>query len=332
MIKINKNLSKPKYQQIIQCILEDIDKGELKLGDKIPSLNQLCKEFSLSQDTVLYAYNDLKARGIIVSTVGKGYFIASTTTHEKHKIFLLFDSLTLYKESLYDAILEKFKNKGRVEIFFHHNNKKVFANLIKEAIGNYSSYVIIPILEKDTKKVLENLPRKKVFLLDQGRNLLGDKYAHVCQRFEKDVFVCLTKSLKELKKYDTLYMIIPGNKLQYKEIQQGFERFAKSNNFNYELLKKINGHKIKAKEVFLAINDIDLVEVIKMANENNLSIGKDVGIISYNKSPLKEVMANGITTISTDFEEMGKIVSDMILKNKRAKVDNQVEFIKGGSL
>ncbi len=69
-----------------------------------------------------------------------------------------------------------------------------------------------------------------------------------------------------------------------------------------------------------------------MSHKNNLTIGKDIGIISYNKSPLKEVMANGITTISTNFEEMGKIVSNMILKNKRAKVDNQVEFIKGGSL
>ncbi len=254
MIKIDKNLSKPKYQQIIQCILEDIDNGELKMGDKIPSLNQLCKEFSLSQDTVLYAYNDLKARGIITSTVGKGSFIASTTTHEKHKIFLLFDSLTLYKESLYNAILDKFKNKGRVEIFFHHNNRTVFSNLIKEATGNYSSYVIIPILEKDTEKILENLPRKKVYLLDQGSNLLGNKYAHVCQRFEKDVLVCLTQELKKLKKYNTLYMIIPGNKLQYKEIQQGFEQFAKSNNFNYMLLKKLKGHKIKPNEAFLTIN------------------------------------------------------------------------------
>ena len=331
-IKINHNSEKPKYQQIIQSILEAIDRGELRMGDKLPSLNQLCKEFSLSQDTVLYAYNDLKSRGIIASTVGKGYFIVSITTHKTHKIFLLFDTLTLYKESLYNTILEKFKNKGSVEIFFHHNNKKVFSNLIKEAAGNYSSYVIMPTLDKDSEKVLENLPLKNVFLLDVGRDLLGHKYAYVCQRFEKDVYVCLKKGLKKLKKYNTLYLISPGNKLQYKEIQQGVEKFAKMNNFNYKTLNNIDNHEIRAKEAYLIINDIDLVNIIKMSNANNLLIGKDVGIISYNKSPLKEVMVNGITTISTDFEEMGNKVSDMILKNRRERIDNQVEFIIGRSL
>ena len=38
---------------------------------------------------------------------------------------------------------------------------------------------------------------------------------------------------------------------------------------------------------------------------DNLVIGKQVGIISYNETPLKKIILNGITTISTDFEAMG---------------------------
>lgn len=330
-IKI-KNSAKPKYQQIVQSILDAIDKNELKLGDKLPSLKQLCKEFSLSQDTVLRAYNELKNKGMISSAIGKGYYVSSIVTSETHKIFLLFDALTLYKESLYNSILEKFMNKGSVEIFFHHNNKKVFRNLITQAVGNYSSYVIMPILDKDTASILADLPLKKVFLLDMGRNLLGHKYAYVCQRFEKDVYVSLKKGLKELRKYNTLCLLNPGNKLQYKEIQQGMEKFAKMNKFNFKTLKNLDNHKINSKEVYLTINDIDLVSIIKMAKAKDLVIGKDIGIISYNKSPLKEVMANGITTISTDFEEMGRKIADMIIKNRREKIDNKVEFINGGSL
>ena len=231
-IKI-KNSAKPKYQQIVQSILDAIDKNELKLGDKLPSLKQLCKEFSLSQDTVLHAYNELKNKGMVSSAVGKGYYVSSIITSETHKIFLLFDALTLYKESLYNSILKKLKNKGSVEIFFHHNNNKVFRNLIAEAAGNYSSYVIMPILEEDTANILADLPPKKVYLLDMGRNLLGHKYAYVCQRFEKDVYVSLKMGLKELRKYKTLYLLSPGNKLQHKEIQQGIEKFAKMNKFNF---------------------------------------------------------------------------------------------------
>ncbi len=329
---IIKNSAKPKYQQIVHSILDAIDKNELKLGDKLPSIQQLCKEFSLSQDTVLHAYSELKNKGIASSAVGKGYYISSTVTSETHKIFLLFDALTLYKECLYNSILEKFKNKGSVEIFFHYNNKKVFRNLITEAVGKYSSYVIMPILDKDTENILAELPAKKVFLLDMGRNLLGHKYAYVCQRFEKDVYVSLKKGLKELRKYNTIYLLSPGNKLQYKEIQQGVEKFAKMNKLNFKTLKTLDNQDVNSGEVYLTINDIDLVSIIKMTKAKDLVIGKDIGIISYNKSPLKEVMANGITTISTDFVEMGKKIADMIIKDKRDKIDNQVEFIKGGSL
>jgi DNA-binding LacI/PurR family transcriptional regulator len=41
-----------------------------------------------------------------------------------------------------------------------------------------------------------------------------------------------------------------------------------------------------------------------------------IGIISYNETPLKD-SKNGITTISTDFEAMGKILAEMILKGTK---------------
>jgi len=331
-ININGNFQKPKYQQIVYSVLEAIENGELKLGSKLPSLNKICKEFQLSQDTVLYAYNELKARGIISSTVGKGYYIISTAVHESHKIFLLFDTLTLYKESLYNTILDKFKGKGRVEIFFHHNNSQVFKSIVKNAAGNYSAYVIIPILQSEPINVLQELPEKSVYILDLGLKLLSNKYACVCQNFEKDVYNSLEILSNKLKKYESFYLVCPGNKFQYKEIQYGFEKFAKDNKLNSKVLNNLDKQTVGPKEAYLVINDIDLVKIIKASNTRGLTIGKDIGIISYNKSPLKEVMANGITTISTDFEEMGKTISNMILKKKRDKVINRIEIIKGGSL
>jgi DNA-binding LacI/PurR family transcriptional regulator len=47
----------------------------------------------------------------------------------------------------------------------------------------------------------------------------------------------------------------------------------------------------------------------------NLEVGKDVGVISYNETPLKKIILKGITTISTDFEAMGAEAARIIQNN-----------------
>ncbi len=46
----------------------------------------------------------------------------------------------------------------------------------------------------------------------------------------------------------------------------------------------------------------DLVILIERILAAGLKVGKDVGVISYNETPLKKIILNGITTISTDFK------------------------------
>jgi DNA-binding transcriptional regulator YhcF (GntR family) len=79
-IQFEDNQSVPKYRQIIDAIQQKIKSGDLKKGDKIPSLNMFCKEYGLSQDTVLMAYNELKAKGIIIFT-GRQRLFCSAREH-----------------------------------------------------------------------------------------------------------------------------------------------------------------------------------------------------------------------------------------------------------
>ena len=62
---------------------------------------------------------------------------------------------------------------------------------------------------------------------------------------------------------------------------------------------------------------MDLVYLVKETKSRFYKIGKDLGIISFNDSPLKEIVADGITTISTDFAAMGKVLARMILKSEK---------------
>lgn len=78
IIKIDSRNSQAKYRQIIQSVKNAIREGKLKQDEKVPSINEIALEFGLSRDTVLLAFNELKARGILKSVAGKGYYIEST--------------------------------------------------------------------------------------------------------------------------------------------------------------------------------------------------------------------------------------------------------------
>ena len=61
--------------------------------------------------------------------------------------------------------------------------------------------------------------------------------------------------------------------------------------------------------------DNDLVVLIERLIESKFRVGKDVGVISYKETPLKKIILNGITTISTDFEAMGVETARIIQQN-----------------
>ena len=68
----------PKYQQVVDTIVSDIELGIVKVGDKIPSINETSEEYYLSRDTVEKAYKILRKRGIITAVRGKGFYVSST--------------------------------------------------------------------------------------------------------------------------------------------------------------------------------------------------------------------------------------------------------------
>ena len=84
------------------------------------------------------------------------------------------------------------------------------------------------------------------------------------------------------------------------------------------------------KDIFITIRERDLVNLVKQVRQNNLKLGEDIGIISYNETPLKELL--GITVITTDFKAMGESAAYMILKNKKESVNNVFKFIQRDSL
>ena len=330
IIKINNNSSVPKYKQIIQSVIHAIERKSVVKGDKIPSINQVCDNFHLSRDTVMLAFNELKAKGILISQAGKGYYIAKTEINADEKIFVLFDELNAFKEDLYNSLVNSLRGKAIIEVYFHHFNFKVYKNLIQESIGNYTSYIIMPATFENTSHLLTKIPRDKIFILDRLKPDLKN-YPVVYQNFDLDFYDALVAGLTLIKKYRRLVFVNPLGK-EPAERNTAFERFCGEFKFIFKIVKSFDDINLGFYDVFFLISDSDLVELVKKANHYGYILGYNFGIVSFNDIMLKEIVAGGITTISTDFAEMGKTLSNMVLTRKPGQVRNSSKLIIRQSL
>jgi DNA-binding transcriptional regulator YhcF (GntR family) len=330
MIQIKNNNGIPKYTQIVQAIEKAIELKILQLNEKLPSINKVVITHKISRDTVLQAYDELKKRGVIYAILGKGYYVKSTEIKSKKRFFLLFDELNIFKEDLYNSFLKTIGSEAEIDLYFHHFNTYQFNKLVQESKGNYTKYILMPTNLIDVNESIKSLPKKDIFILDQTNPDLLE-YPAVYQNFVNDMYEGLVKGKKQLQKYSKLMLIFPG----FREpigMKIGFEKFCHKFGFDYEITSDFTNSKVVNNCVYVIPNDRDLVHVIEQAKRQKLQLGTDYGIISYNETPLKKFVENGITTISTNFETMGKTLAEMILNNCKTQIENPCQLILRNSL
>ncbi len=322
----------PKYIQISDLIIESIKSGEIKKGSKLPSINEICIENKVARETVVKAFNQLKEKGLVASVHGKGYYVASTDTGISNKVFLLFDTFSSYKETLFHAIKSAFGNETILDIYFHHFNYEVFKNIIATHIGNYTSYIILPFDHKRISAALAAIPKEKLYLLDRMPAYLNSNFCGIFQDFENDVKEILSSIDEQIRKYKSLNLIFRNTITDPpKELENGFRTYCTK----YKISHRVSYDKISTNvqkgDAFIVIDDEDLVQLVEAAKLFSYEIGKDIGIISYNDTPLKKVVGNGISVISTDFKLMGEGIVEMINENNHSAKRNKTTFVNRGS-
>jgi len=324
------------YLQIVESITDAIRRGNYKMGDRIYSINELSNEYFLARDTVQKAYNILHERGVITSVKGKGYYVNNTNLDVAYKVLLLFSKISNYKKQIYNSFVQTLGKNAIVDIKIHHFNTALFSEHIVNNLNNYDYFVVMPHFYDDTAQainIIKTIPQDKLVILDKNIPSTDINSAAVYQDFQNDIAEALEQGHDLLSKYNKLFLVFPGIGKYSPEIIQGFRKFCMQNNFKGEVLEEINETTgINAKEAYIVIEESDLCNLIKESRTKNLRIGTDVGIISYNDSPLKEILLDGITVVSTDHTKMGETAARLILENSKEKIKNPFVLIRRGSL
>jgi len=66
----------PVYVQLREQVLHAISRGQLRLGDQLPTVREVAVALAINPNTVNRAYADLEREGVLVSRRGRGTFIA----------------------------------------------------------------------------------------------------------------------------------------------------------------------------------------------------------------------------------------------------------------
>jgi len=328
----------PKYKQVMDSIINSIHKGILGMGEKIPSINEVSEEYLLSRDTVEKAYGLLKEQNIIISVKGKGYYIAKTDLTVKAKVLFLINKLSTYKMRIFNSFVNSLDPNTHVDLDIYHCEPLVFSNILDNKKNLYDYYVIMPHFKNenlqhmgctdDILKAIHAIPNGKLIIMDRNLKSLSKEAGRVYQDFTEDIYNALTEGLEKLSKYKKVILVYP-NKGVYpypKGIVTGFKRFCIQHDMDYEILDEIyDSMELQLSDLYIIIEESDLVNLVKQSRDRHYKLGEDIGIISYNDTPLKELL--GITVISTDFKKMGEEAAKMIVDNKRVEIKNDFNFI-----
>ncbi len=342
-ISVDPHSRKPKYKQIVEAVIHHISVGNLTMDQKIPSINMLSEEFYLSRDTVEKAYNMLKEQKIISSTRGKGFYITRTKLIAKLNILFLINKLSSYKLKIYNSFIDSIGGNAHTDLHIYHCDQSLFLNLLEKNLGAYDYYIIMPHFKTEdlrhisfTDEVLEairQIPQEKLVIMDNNKLSIEGDIVEVCQDFENDIYHALKEGLGKIATYRKLILAYPENAVYPypRRIMHGFRKFCVEHSIDYEILNEIYEDMILKKgDLFITIEESDLVSLVKQIREKDLRLGKDIGVISYNDTPLKELL--GITVISTDFKAMGETAAHMILNHEKGKVRNPFNFIERNSI
>lgn len=254
------------------------------------------------------------------------------------KVLLIFNKLSDFRSEIYDCFLSQIDGRADVDLYIHqinNHNTSHFAEVIREKLTFYDYFVIMlhaTHINEDILKTVNSIPKEKLLILDKRNEFIRGEYACVYQDFEADIYEALSNAKPLITKYAALNFVIQESYFYSISIMEGVSHFAEENNLQYNIYTEIEDDIIRKNELYLILSERFLADILKRCNAQNLKIGKDVGILSYNETPIKEVLSGGITVVTTDHCQLGRTAAELVLNGKKEHIRNPFLFIQRNSL
>lgn len=145
-----------KYERIVESIVEEIRSGTLHVGDKLPTEEELGKQYGVSRQTVRQALTQLKSRRLIEKQQGSGSFISqeATAVRRTRRIAVITTYISTY---IFPSILRGIESAATAagySILLKATNNSISRE--REILEQLSAAEVDGILVEGTKSALPN--------------------------------------------------------------------------------------------------------------------------------------------------------------------------------
>lgn len=143
-----------KYEEIYLYIVTKINEGEYKIGDSLPSENELSSIFNTSRVTVRRALNDLDNNGLIIKQQGKESIVVSNTLKSK-TVLLILPNLFVYIFADLIAEIEKTLRENNIYLLIacSYNDQKKERDIIRNYLSVVDGIILEPTQAQYTKYI-----------------------------------------------------------------------------------------------------------------------------------------------------------------------------------
>jgi len=323
------------YKKVKEEIKEKIEKKIFKVGDKIPSIRDLCKEFNVSNITIKQAISELIREGYIETRGSKGTYVKSNKNNTKLVATIFQANIkNPFIGEIYSGI-EKILSIENYHILFlsTDGNIEKETRYLKEILERGVDGVIISTVISDLNSpsvyLLEEFKKKNIPVIFIDIKIDGLDFDYV----ETDNFEAGYEATKYFieKGHRKIGIILSRNVNTVKERLEGYRNALRDYGIEFNQLYIKGGmHNLTHEEIgyicglellnlkdpptaIFCTSDSIAIGVYKACYEMNLKIPKDVSIIGFDNLNFTEYLIPSLTTVHQEKFKIGEEAAKILM-------------------
>jgi GntR family transcriptional regulator of arabinose operon len=338
-----------KYMVIKDKIIAMINEGQYKVGDKLPSEQELGIAHQVSNITSKKALDELENEGFIRRVKGSGSFVSDTrqenALHEVNANSLKMIALVLPLGSstgggmdLFSSVETVAKSHGYyVSVENTHRScekeREIILNLLKD---NIRGIIYYPSYTSENFDLLKKLSIEKypIVIIDQTIHDIGIDTV-ICDNYKGSH--ALTKHLISCG-HRNIAFVCEGHIDERASLRERFlgygDAMAEANmtlnldlilsqNTRYQHLNessKVQFYKrvietVQANKSVTALqvaNDEDAVELIRLCKKKGISIPEDLSVVGFDDLEIASYITPPLTTVKQNFQLIGRQAAELV--------------------
>lgn len=324
---IDRSNFEPLYLQVKNDIISKIESGEIQIGDKLMSENEMLQYYGVGRVTIRSALAELVSDGCVRKEQGLGSFCVAYPRKNMLNIDVLVDSTSIYFTPYMLRGISRVLERNTCNLLLHDtgNSSERIKQQLEVLLGKGSDGILLQ------PSTVDPCDEELVQLVDKF-NTVGIPIVLVCGRTAG--LTCASLSIDD--NYGTCiaarYLLECGhrkilglfNNAQHgtKIRKEGFLQtlstvadavpylVESSENYGEEVLRLIREEGVTAIQ---CCNDLMAVECLCLLNENDICVPDDVSLIGYDNIEMSLSTVPQLTTVSHPKDHMGSDAAKTLL-------------------